>query len=118
MDRWQAKIMNFHMLVRGWAANVIAELNKHKQIVAVEYNLLDLEAENRNLDEGEQARMKNLARELDKLCFLEEIKARQRSWDRIILEEDRNTSYFMAMANHIARKKRIDSLMTLIRFWR
>jgi hypothetical protein len=53
MDRWQAKIRNFRRLVRGWAANVIAELNKHKQVIAAEYNLLDLESENRSMDAAE-----------------------------------------------------------------
>jgi hypothetical protein len=44
MDSWQVKVRYFRRLVRGWEANVIAELNKHKQSVAAEYNLLDLEA--------------------------------------------------------------------------
>jgi hypothetical protein len=110
MDKWQAKIINFKRLVRGWASSVTAELNKHKQKVAAEYNMLDIEAGSRPLDDHEHVRFKELAGELVKLWALEEIKARQRSRNRIILEEDRNTTYFMAMANHRARKKRIDSL--------
>jgi hypothetical protein len=78
--------------------------------VAAEYNMIDLDAEVRVLDDHEQARFKDLARELDKPWALEENKARQRSWDRVILEGDRNASYFMALANHRARKKRIDNL--------
>jgi hypothetical protein len=84
---------------------VITDLNKYKQSTAVEYNTLDLEAEDRPLYEDEKTRLKFLARELDKLWSLEEIKARQRSRDMIILKGDRNTSYFMALANHRARKK-------------
>jgi hypothetical protein len=54
--------------------------------------------------------MKEMARELDKLWALEEIKLRQRSKDRCIKECDRNTSYFLALANLRARKKKIDCL--------
>jgi hypothetical protein len=47
---------------------------------------------------------------LDKIWALEEIRARQRARDRIILEGDRNTAYFHAIANHRNRKKKIECL--------
>jgi hypothetical protein len=68
--------------------------------VATEYNWLDMEAENRELDTGEKIRIRALGRELDTIWALQEIKVRQRSRDRMILEVDRNTRYFHAMANH------------------
>jgi hypothetical protein len=70
MDKWQNKIRMFRRLVRGWSTNVIAELNRHKQEVVAEFNWLDLEAEERELEEFEKARMKELSRELDKLWAL------------------------------------------------
>jgi hypothetical protein len=76
LDRWQSRIRIFRRLARCWATNVIAGLNKHKQAIAAEYNVLDLEAENRILDESKKSRIKFLAKELDKLWALEEIKAR------------------------------------------
>jgi hypothetical protein len=35
MGVWQFKIRNLRRLVRGWAANVTAKLNKQKQVVVV-----------------------------------------------------------------------------------
>jgi hypothetical protein len=67
MDMWQNEIRLFRRLVRGWPANVIVELNMHKQEVATEFNCLDLEAEESELEEFEKTRMKELSRELDKL---------------------------------------------------
>jgi hypothetical protein len=62
--------------VRGWEANMIADLNRQKQLVAAEFNWLDLEAENRILDDCEKNRMKVLASELEKMWAIDEIKAR------------------------------------------
>jgi hypothetical protein len=58
----------------------------------------------------EKDRMKYLARELDHLWVLEEIRARLGARDRNILERDRNTTYFHVVVNHRCRKKRIESL--------
>jgi hypothetical protein len=44
--------------------------------------------------------MKELAKELEKIWALQEIKARQLLRGRSIPEGDRNTSYFQVVANH------------------
>jgi hypothetical protein len=103
-------VRTLRRLVRGWADNVVVELNKHKQEVHAEYNLLDAESKDRNLDDGEKDRLKFLARELEQIWSLEEIRARQRARDKDILEGGRNTAYFHVVANHRCRKKRIETL--------
>jgi hypothetical protein len=74
--------------------------------VAVEYNWLDEEGENRNLSSEEKNRLKFLTRGLEQIWALEEIRARQSARDRDIKEEDRNTTDFHAVANQRCRKKK------------
>ena len=49
--------------------------------------------------------MKEIAKLLGDIRAVEEIKARQSSKDRDILEGDRDITYFQAVANQRARKK-------------
>jgi hypothetical protein len=110
LDKWQHKVRVFRRLAKGWAANVIADMNRQKQSIMAEFNWLDIESENRVLDAREKARMNDLSRELNHLLALEEIKIRQISMDRMILEGDMNTAYFCGVANQRFRKKRIECL--------
>jgi hypothetical protein len=73
MDPWQNKIRKLRRVVRDWANNVVAELNKHKQAVAAEYNWLDEEEESRCLSTEEKERMNFLTKELEHIWSLKKI---------------------------------------------
>jgi hypothetical protein len=111
LDVWQQKTSAFRKVTRGWAANVTAKISKQKQTLLAEYECLDIESEGRSLDVGEKARLKEVAREIEKIWVIEEIEARQRCRDRNILERDRNTAYFHAGASERYRKKRIECIL-------
>jgi hypothetical protein len=68
-------------------------------------------AEQAPLNENQRKKRGELKEDLEHVWKVEEIRARQRSRDRDIVEGDKNTSYFFALANQRKMKKCISCLV-------
>jgi hypothetical protein len=62
---WQSKLRLFRKLAKGWSANLIADIRKHKKMLMEEYYFLDIKAENLSLTDGEKDRLNTIFTELN-----------------------------------------------------
>lgn len=82
-----------------------ASIKKMKKELLEDFQRLDSQSERRDLTLAERNRLDEINKDLKAIWRMEEIKAQQRSRDRQV-KGDRNTTYFMAVANQRNRKKK------------
>jgi hypothetical protein len=76
MDRWQFKVRTLRRMVRGWAANEVANLNRNKASLIEKFRKLEDIMETRSLEPIEMIEYRDIEEELSYIWALEEIKAR------------------------------------------
>jgi hypothetical protein len=64
-------------MIRGWAANEVAAINKTKAALMEKFSKLDSLAKTRELNIEETYELRAIEKELEHIWALEEIKARQ-----------------------------------------
>jgi hypothetical protein len=64
-----------------------------------EYDLLDIKSESQILSVEENSKFNFILNDLKRFWITEKTKAKQRSREKFIIEGDRNTAYFHAVAN-------------------
>jgi len=67
IDRWQFKIRTLRRIVRGWAANEVADLNRDKVSLSKKFTRLEGLAEHRALSPEQSKDLRTIDSQLDKI---------------------------------------------------
>jgi hypothetical protein len=73
----------FRKKAKGWSANLELEIRRQKKKLENEYDKLDKEVDFRDLTKKEKDRHEQVAKEINKILEMKEIKAKQRARENI-----------------------------------